>query len=277
MKKKRETLLLLGDILGILVTVVVFLVPFYFMLVQSLKSKAEANKLSISWPTELHFENYLEVFKHNNYQLVTAFKNSTILTLFTVLGLLATAAMAAYVIQRRRDKLMTGIQSLIMLGLMIPAAILPTINLLQSLHIYKTMFAMVMIEIALQTPFAIMLYRGYMGSIPKELEEAARIDGCSKWQIFWKVIFPLLKPIQATLIILVGVTTFNDFTNPLYFLPGSENTTVQLTLYSYQGQLGGSYHLLFADIIIITIPMLILFIIFNKRIVDGMVAGSVKG
>ena len=277
MKKKRETLLLLGDIIGILVTVVVFLVPFYFMLVQSLKSKAEANKLSISWPTELHFENYLEVFKHNNYQLVTAFKNSTILTLFTVLGLLATAAMAAYVIQRRRDKLMTGIQSLIMLGLMIPAAILPTINLLQSLHIYKTMFAMVMIEIALQTPFAIMLYRGYMGSIPKELEEAARIDGCSKWQIFWKVIFPLLKPIQATLIILVGVTTFNDFTNQLYFLPGSENTTVQLTLYSYQGQLGGSYHLLFADIIIITIPMLILFIIFNKRIVDGMVAGSVKG
>lgn len=277
MKKKRETLLLLGDIIGILVTVVVFLVPFYFMLVQSLKSKAEANKLSISWPTELHFENYLEVFKHNNYQLVTAFKNSTILTLFTVLGLLATAAMAAYIIQRRRDKLMTGIQSLIMLGLMIPAAILPTINLLQSLHIYKTMFAMVMIEIALQTPFAIMLYRGYMGSIPKELEEAARIDGCSKWQIFWKVIFPLLKPIQATLIILVGVTTFNDFTNPLYFLPGSENTTVQLTLYSYQGQLGGSYHLLFADIIIITIPMLILFIIFNKRIVDGMVAGSVKG
>lgn len=277
MKKKRETLLLLGDIIGILVTVVVFLVPFFFMLVQSLKSKAEANKLSISWPTELHFENYLEVFKHNNYQLVTAFKNSTILTLFTVLGLLATAAMAAYVIQRRRDKLMTGIQSLIMLGLMIPAAILPTINLLQSLHIYKTMFAMVMIEIALQTPFAIMLYRGYMGSIPKELEEAARIDGCSKWQIFWKVIFPLLKPIQATLIILVGVTTFNDFTNPLYFLPGSENTTVQLTLYSYQGQLGGSYHLLFADIIIITIPMLILFIIFNKRIVDGMVAGSVKG
>lgn len=277
MKKKRETLLLLGDIIGILVTVVVFLVPFYFMLVQSLKSKAEANKLSISWPTELHFENYLEVFKHNNYQLVTAFKNSTILTLFTVLGLLATAAMAAYVIQRRRDKLMTGIQSLIMLGLMIPAAILPTINLLQSLHIYKTMFAMVMIEIALQTPFAIMLYRGYMGSIPKELEEAARIDGCFKWQIFWKVIFPLLKPIQATLIILVGVTTFNDFTNPLYFLPGSENTTVQLTLYSYQGQLGGSYHLLFADIIIITIPMLILFIIFNKRIVDGMVAGSVKG
>lgn len=275
--KKKKRLLLLGDILGVLVTCVLFLVPFYFMLVQSLKSKAEANKLSISWPSELHFENYIEVFKHGNYQLVTAFKNSGILTLFTVLGLLVTAAMAAYVIQRRHDKVMTGIQSVIMLGLMIPAAILPTINLLQTLHIYKTMFSMVMIEIALQTPFAIMLYRGYMASIPRELEEAARIDGCTRWQIFQKVIFPLLKPIQATLIILVGVQTFNDFTNPLYFLPGSENTTVQLTLYSYQGQLASSFNLLFADIIVITLPMLLLFIIFNKKIVDGMVAGSVKG
>ena len=201
--KKQKRLLLLGDILGVLVTGILFLVPFYFMLVQSLKSKAEANKLSISWPKELHFENYREVFQHGNYQLVTAFKNSGLLTLFTVLGLLVTAAMAAYVVQRRRDKLMNGVQALIMLGLMIPAAILPTIHLLQSLHIYKTMFSMVMIEIALQTPFAIMLYRGYMASIPRELEEAARIDGCSRWQIFWKVIFPLLKPIQATLIILV--------------------------------------------------------------------------
>lgn len=275
--KKQKRLLLLGDILGVLVTVVIFLVPFYFMLVQSLKSKAEANKLSISWPSELHFENYLEVFQHGNYQLVTAFKNSGILTIFTVIGLLVTAAMAAYVIQRRHDKIVGVIQAVIMLGLMIPAAILPTIHLLQTMHIYKTMFSMVMIEIALQTPFGIMLYRGYMASIPRELEEAARIDGCSRWQIFQRVIFPLLKPIQATLIILVGVQTFNDFTNPLYFLPGAENTTVQLTLYNYKGQLASSFNLLFADIIVITIPMLILFLIFNKRIVDGMVAGSVKG
>lgn len=275
--KKQKTLILIGDIIGVLVTTIVFLVPFYFMFVQSIKSKAEANELSISWPSELHFENYLEVFKHGNYQLVTAFKNSAILALFTVVGLLVTAAMAAYVIQRRHDRLMNGIQALVMVGLMIPAAILPTIHMLQSLHIYKTMFSMVMIEIALQTPFAIMLYRGYMASIPRELEEAARIDGCSIWQIFWKIIFPLLKPIQASLIILVGVQTFNDFTNPLYFLPGSENTTVQLTLYNYKGQLANSYNLLFADIIVITVPMLILFLIFNKKIVDGMVAGSVKG
>ena len=117
--KKQKGMVLLGDILGVLVTFVIFLVPFYFMLVQSLKSKAEANKLSISWPKELHFENYVEVFKHGNYQLVTAFKNSGILTFFTVVGLLFTAAMAAYVIQRRRDRVMNGIQALILMGLMI--------------------------------------------------------------------------------------------------------------------------------------------------------------
>ena len=229
----------------------------------------------MDWPSELHFENYVEVFKKAN--LLTAFKNSALLTLFTVLGLIVTGAMAGYVIQRRKGKLMTAIQSVIMLGLMIPASILPTIHLLQTLHIYKTMFSMVMIEIALQTPFTIMLYRGFMASIPVDLEEAASIDGCNRWQIFQKVIFPLLKPIQATIIILTGVQTFNDFTNPLYFLPGAANTTVQLTLYNFRSQAGSSYNLLFADIIIITVPMLILFLFFNKRIVAGMVAGAVKG
>ena len=222
-KKRRNQII--GDIVGLILTAVIFLIPFYFMFVQSIKSKKEANRLSIAWPTELHFENYLEVIKHGNYQLVTAFKNSAILTVFTVLGLIVTGAMAGYVIQRRKGKLMTTIQSVIMLGLMIPASILPTIRMLQSMGIYKTMFSMVMIEIALQTPFTIMLYRGFMSSIPVDLEEAASIDGCNRWQIFQKVIFPLLKPIQATIIILVGVQTFNDFTNPLYFLPGAENDT----------------------------------------------------
>ena len=154
--KKQKRFTLLADIIGVVVTVILFLVPFYFMFIQSIKTKKEASRLSISWPTEVHFENYLEVIKYNNFQLIKAFKNSAILTIFTVLGLLFTAAMAAYVIQRRRDKIMTAVQSVIMLGLMIPASILPTIHLLQTMHIYKTMFSMVMIEIALQTPFAIM-------------------------------------------------------------------------------------------------------------------------
>ncbi|WP_130838219.1 carbohydrate ABC transporter permease [Lachnoclostridium sp. Marseille-P6806] len=276
MKGERRRLLL-GDIIGCIVTVIVFVVPFYYMFVNSIKTAKEANRMTIHWPAEPHFENYLEVFRKQNYQLVTAFRNSFTLTVFTVAGLLVVAAMAGYVIQRRNDRLMRGIQWVIMLGLMIPASILPTIHMLQQMRIYKTMFSMVMIEIAMQIPFSIMLFRGYMASIPTELEEAARIDGCSGWGIFLYVINPLLKPIRATVIILTAVTTFNDFTNPLYFLPGAKNTTVQLTLYNYKGQFSSSYNLLFADIMLITFPMLLLFLIFNRRIVDGMVAGSVKG
>ena len=277
MKKKKTKYIIFGDVFGVLAAVLIFLVPFYFMLVNSLKSKQEAAILSISWPEKLHFENYMEVISYNNYQLLRAFKNSILLTLFTVAGLLIVGGMAGYVIQRRSDRRMKTVQWILMLGLMIPPAVLPTINLLQKLGIYKTMFGMVMIEIALQIPFTVMLYRGYMASIPRELEEAARIDGCNPLQVFIRIIQPLLKPISATVIILTGVTTFNDFTNPLYFLPGADNTTVQMTLYNYKGQFASSFNLLFADIILITIPMLVLFIFFNKKIVDGMVAGSVKG
>ena len=275
--KRRKRLLVFGDVAGLVITLAIFIVPFYFMLVNSLKDSSQANRLSINLPNSLHFENYIEVIQKANYQLITAFKNSTILTIFTVIGLMLTGAMAGYVIQRRHDKIMALIQSVIMLGLMIPASILPTIHLLQQLHLYKTMLGMVFIEIALQLPFTIMLYRGYMASIPVELEEAARIDGCNRLQTYFKVINPLLKPIHATVIILTAVTTFNDFSNPLYFLPGAKNATVQLTLYNYKGQFASSYNLLFADIILITIPMLILFLLFNKRIVAGMTAGSVKG
>lgn len=136
---------------------------------------------------------------------------------------------------------------------------------------------MIFIETALQISFTIMLYRGFMGSIPVELEEAGYIDGCTSWNIFMRIIFPLLKPVTATVIILNAVTIFNDFTNPLYFLPGAKNATVQLTLYNFMGQYSNSYNMLFADVILITVPMLILFVFFNKRIVDGMVAGAVKG
>ena len=247
------------------------------MLVNALKERREANLLSISLPAEAQWGNFLEVFKANNYQILTAFKNSAILVTGSVLILIIVGSMGGYVLQRRKDRVMSVINSLIMAGLMVPAAILPTIWVLQRLNMYKTLWGMILVEAALQIPFTIMLFRGFMGSIPVELEEAGYMDGCSRWKIFGKIVFPLLKPVTSTVIILNAVTIFNDFTNPLYFLPGAENATVQLTLYNFMGQYSSSYNMLFADVILITLPMLILFIFFNKRIVDGMVAGAVKG
>lgn len=275
--KKKKRLYLLGDVLGFLAAFIVFIVPFAFMLVNALKERREANLLSISLPTEYMWQNFAEVFKANNYQIITAFKNSGLIVVGSVFILIVVGSMGGYVLQRRKDKAMGILNSLIMAGLMVPAAILPTIWVLQKLGIYKTLGGMILVEVALQIPFTIMLFRGFMSSIPVELEEAGYMDGCSRWRIFSTIVFPLLKPVTSTVIILNAVTIFNDFTNPLYFLPGSENATVQLTLYNFMGQYSSSYNMLFADVILITIPMLILFIFFNKRIVDGMVAGAVKG
>lgn len=275
--KRKKKLYLLGDILGILAAILVFIVPFVFMLVNALKERREANLLSIGLPKETHWENFIEVFKANDYQILTAFKNSGLLVVGSVLILIVVGSMGGYVLQRRKDSVMGVMNSLIMAGLMVPAAILPTIWVLQRLHLYKTIGGMILVEVALQIPFTIMLFRGFMSSIPIELEEAGYMDGCSRWKIFTTIVFPLLKPVTSTVIILNAVTIFNDFTNPLYFLPGSENATVQLTLYNFMGQYSSSYNMLFADVILITVPMLLLFIFFNKRIVDGMVAGAVKG
>lgn len=273
-KKIRRNI---GDILGILFALIIFVIPFLFMLMNSLKGRREANLLQLSLPEVWQWGNYKEVLTASNGLVLTAFKNSMLITAGAVAVLIITCAMAGYVLQRRKGKAMSRLNLLIMLGLMVPPAILPTISIMQGLHVYKTLFGMIMVEVALQTPFTIMLYRGFMGSIPTELEEAGYIDGCNKKKMFTKVVFPLLKPVTATVVILNAVTIFNDFTNPLYFLPGNKNATVQLTLYIFKGQFANSFNLLFADVIIITIPMLILFLIFNKKIVDGMVAGAVKG
>lgn len=275
--KHKKRLLITGDILGMLGAIIIFVFPFLFMLVNSLKDRREANLLNMSLPKEFLWSNFKDVFEANDYIILTAFKNSILLTVFSVAGLVMVCSLAGYVLQRRKDRIMGIVNFIIMTGLMIPPAILPTIWVMQGLHVYRTLFGMIMIEIALQIPFDIMLYRGFIGTIPIELEEAGYIDGCKRGKLFLKVIFPLLKPVTATVIILNAVTIFNDFTNPLYFLPGSENATVQLTLYNFTGQYSSSYNMLFADVILITIPMLIIFIVFNKRIVDGMVAGSVKG
>ena len=275
--KKKKHIYLLGDILACAGMAVVYVIPFLFILFNALKDRKEANKLNFTLPEVFHFENFLEVIQARNYQLLTAFKNSALITFFSVVLLLVVGAMAGYIIQRRRDRAVRFISNVFMLGLMLPPAILPTIWVLQTLHIYKTFFSIVMIETVLNLPFTIMLYRGYISTIPRELEEAGYIDGCSRWKIFSQIVFPLLKPIHATVVILNAIYIFNDFTNPLYFYPGAENATVVLTLYNFIGQFQSSYNLLFADVVIIIIPMLILFIIFNKKIVNGMVAGAVKG
>lgn len=266
-----------ADALAILFAVVVYCVPFYFVILNSFKTRGEAALMNIRWPGAFPIaENYRKVLDTNNGIVLRAFGNSIVITLFSILLMVIVCSMAGYVLQRKRDKLGTMANFIVLTGLMIPPAIVPTIWVMQGIGIYKSIWGMVFIEVALNLSFACILYRGFMASIPRELDEAAVIDGCGPLRMFWQVVLPLLQPVTATVIVLSAVTIFNDFVNPLYFLPGTKNATVQQTLYNFNGQYGSDWNLLFADVMLITIPPLILFIFFNKKIVSGMVAGAIK-
>lgn len=115
------------------------------------------------------------------------------------------------------------------------------------------------------------------GHVPREIDEAAIVDGAGPLRLFFRVILPLLKPVIVTIIVVQAITVFNDFQNPLYFLPGDANATVQLTLYNFKSQYLTQYNLLFTNILVITIPMLVMYLIFQRQIVAGMTSGAVKG
>ncbi|TQM11998.1 carbohydrate ABC transporter membrane protein 2 (CUT1 family) [Pseudonocardia kunmingensis] len=264
--------------LAIVAFSVVFIIPFAFILVTALKTRQEASELAFSWPTELAFlENLQAVLEARDYILIIAFINSTILTVASVAGMVVLAAMVGFVLQRRRTRWTGFVNFLVLSGLIIPPAVVPTIWVLQGLGLFRTMSGLILVEIAFGLSFSILLFRAFISTIPRELDEAAIIDGAGPLRLFFRVIFPLLRSVVVTVIVVQSVVVFNDFTNPLYFLPGEENATVQLTLYNFQGQYDTQYNLLFMNILLITIPPLVMFLFFNRQIVAGMTAGAIKG
>lgn len=267
----------LGGI-AILVSGVLFLVPFAFIVLTAAKDQQESARLEFSWPSNFQLvQNFKDVLATRDYMVVIAFINSTILTVASVAILVVLAAMVAFILQRRRSRWNIPINMLVLAGLIIPPAVVPTIWVLQELGLFKTLHGLILIEVAFGISFCILLYRAFISSIPKELDEAAVIDGAGPLRLFFRVIFPLLRPVTITVIVVQSVVIFNDFTNPLYFLPGDENATVQLTLFNFQSQYNTQSNLLFMNILLITIPPLIMFMFFNRQIVAGMTSGAVKG
>ena len=265
-------------IVALLVGSVIFILPFLFIFLTSVKTKQEASRLLFTWPGEWHFlQNFLAVIEARNYMLLLAYFNSTLITVGAVTLLILFGAMVGYVLQRRRSGWNRLIYAGVLVGLMVPPAVVPTIWVLQGLGLFKTIHGMILIQVAYGLAFSVLLFRSFIATIPRDLDEAAIIDGARPWQVFYKVILPLLKPVTVTLIVVQSIAIFNDFTNPLYYLPGKNNVTVQLTLYNFQSQFQTQYNLLFMNILLVTIPPLIIFIFFNRQIVAGMTAGAVKG
>jgi raffinose/stachyose/melibiose transport system permease protein len=263
---------------SILVSVVVFIVPFAFIVLTAVKNQQQASLLDFSWPSEFRvLDNLVEVVQARDYMLIIAFINSTILTVCSVTGMVVLSAMAAFVLQRRASR-WTGLVNFVVLsGLIIPPAVVPTICVLQGLGLFKTMPGLILVEIAFGLSFSTLLFRAFISTIPRELDEAATIDGAGPVRLFFRVVFPLLRSVAITVIVVQSVAVFNDFTYPLYFLPGDQNATVQLTLYNFQSQYTTQYNLLFMNILLITVPPLLMFLFFNRRIVAGMTSGAVKG
>jgi raffinose/stachyose/melibiose transport system permease protein len=242
------------------------------------KNGTESRALNFAWPTQFAImDNIRQVFEARDYMLVIAFINSTILTVSSVTLLVILAAMVAYVLQRRASRWNTVVNLFVLMGLIIPPAVVPTVWVLQKLGLFKTMSGMILIELAFGLAFCVLLFRAFIGSIPRDLDEAAMIDGAGPTRLFFRVVFPLLRPVIVTVVVVQSVAVFNDFANPLYFFPGDANATVQLTLYNFRSQFTTQYNLLFMNILLITIPPLIAYMIFQRQIVAGMTAGAVKG
>jgi len=276
-RKRKSVRKLFSEILAIILSLVIFGVPFYFVIVNASKDTKESSLLNMDLPSSFQLiENIQAVMAAQNGMIVRAFFNSMMITGFSIAILILVGAMAGYVLQRRTSKMSPFFNFLILAGLIIPPAIVPTIWVLDGIGLFKTMPGIILVEVALNLPFTILLYKGFMATLPKELDEAALIDGCGRMRLFFSVILPLLKPVSATVIVLTAVGVYNDFVNPLYFFPGAENATLQLTLYNFSSMYNTQWNLLFTNILLISIPPLILFIFFNKKIVAGMTAGAVK-
>lgn len=266
------------DAVALVIVGILFIVPFIFIFLTASKSRQEAGLFQFSWPSQFQLlQNLVEVAKFGNYRMPRALWNSMLLTVGSVTLIVLFSAMVAYVMQRRKDRVASLVGSIMFAGLVLPAAVVPTVFLLQKIGLYKTIIGLIFVEVALALPFATLVLRAFVGTIPQEIDEAAIMDGASPMRLFTSIILPLLRPAIVTVIVTSSVAIYNDFSNPLYFLPGDKNVTAQLTLFTFISQYSSQWNLLFADVVIITIPPLILFMFFQKQIVAGMTSGAVKG
>jgi len=264
--------------LAIVASVVVFLVPFAFIVLTAAMDATQASEFRFAWPRHFQlWDNVVQVLQTRDYILVIAFINSVVLTLASVTALVVLGSMVAFVLQRRVSRWTGLINFLVLTGLIMPPAIVPTIWVLQRFGLFATMPGLILVEVAFGLSFTILLFRAFISTIPRELDEAAILDGAGPLRLFFRVVLPLLRPVMVTVVLVQSVAVFNDFQNPLYFLPGDAGATVQLTLFNFQSQNLSSYNLLFTDILLITIPMLVLYLFFNRQIVAGLTSGAVKG
>jgi raffinose/stachyose/melibiose transport system permease protein len=266
----------LGEISMLLVALIV-LFPLYLIMITAVKSPNDIAMSPFGWPKGFVFNNFVQAWQSGHFDW--GFRNSLFIAVISITFIVFIGALAAYPLARKPSRVNNLIYILFISLIMVPfqMAMIPLYKLIKGLEWINTYRAVICINIATSMPLVIFLYTGFMKSIPKELEESAIIDGCNELMIFWRIVFPLLKPATATVIILNTLQIWNDFLMPMLFLQKAEYRTIPVALFAFQGQYNNNWSLLFAAMALAMIPMLIMFLILQRDFIKGITAGSVKG
>ena len=253
----------------------IMLVPIILILLNSVKTSQAASDMSLALPLNgLHFENYAVVIQKG--KLVTTFLNSLLYSSGSVLLCVLLSAMAAYVLSRNRSKLHRFLYMFIVLGITMPVNFVSLMRVMQITQLQNTRPGIILLYTAIQLPFNVFLIYSFIGKVPRDIDEAAVIDGCSAMRLFTAVVFPLLKPVLVTVMVLTFLNTWNEFVLPLYFLGSSSKWPMTLAVYNFFGMYATNWNLVSADIVLTCLPVVIVYLLGQKHIVAGMTAGAVK-
>ncbi|MNS45064.1 L-arabinose transport system permease protein AraQ [compost metagenome] len=254
----------------------IVLFPLYMTLMIAVKSPQEMANAVLAWPKEWHWGNFKKAVDMTNF--FHAFRNSSIITVFAVIFTLLTNSLVAYAVARNMDKrLFKMLYFYFVSALFVPFPIimLPLVKEVSKLGM-NNQTGLIVLYVVYGIAFNLFLYVGYLRSIPAELEEAAVMDGASIWGTFWKVIFPLLSPINATVAILTCIWAWNDFLLPLIILSKPSMATLPLAQYIFQSKFGVQYNYAFASYLMALLPMIIVYLVAQRWIISGVIRGAVK-
>lgn len=262
------------EIVLILLSLII-IIPLLLMFLGSFMNGVEVMQFKIQLPEKWLFSNYVTVFEKGG--LGRAFLNGIVITVASCILNIFTSSMAAFILARRENKFTNFLYLFFFAGLIAPMSTITTIRVVQWLGFYGTITSVIFIYAALNTAFSIFLYTGFVKSLPRALDEAAFIEGANIWQVFFKIVSPLLLPVNATVAIMVFMGVWNDITIPLYFLPDSSTWTMPLSVYNFYGMFSREWNLIFADLVLTSLPVIVLYVFAQRFIVSGMTAGAMKG
>ncbi|MGR9173219.1 carbohydrate ABC transporter permease [Rhizobium sp. KDH_Rht_773_N] len=277
LRLKRDPILI-GLWIALILVALIWVAPFVFIVFTSLKTPAAVTSTGAFMPpTELAFQNYTDAWSRGNF--ASSFFNSVIITVIKVPLGLALSAMAAYAIAKIKLRISKALLLLVVFGTMIPFQVMlaPLFTLVNSFGLIDTYPGVILPYIAFGVPYQVFILHGFFKGIPKELSEAALIDGATHFTIFRRIFLPVCLPVLAALLILDFVSTWNEFAMALVLLQDQHMWTLPLGLMSFQGQFSSNYGQLNAAIVMTVLPATIVYLMFQRYFVSGLTSGAVKG